>query len=639
MKITKIQLTNFRSHARTEIGGLGRYVVFLGPNGAGKSTILDAIGYALTGVCRGVDDRGQGADHLVTRRPMPPGQEDKAPKSFGVSLATTKGAIVRGLGEGPKSKVQSEIGRKYGIDPVLARALVQTASFTRLAPATQKQIVLSVAASKVSAEDILKLLGPSAGLFDATSIPLDSVEAIDQAEKDLRALRPDLKRQIAAVAIPDLPEGAGEAAATSIQEAEAALKELREEKDKLVRDRTAYDAKRSELLRRRQDLSNRNRAALAKLDKAKQDLVGGNPGPEIAAGEDQIVTLGKEEAERSKAYQALKSEVDTLSGQLEALRVQHNSFTKLKGSCPTCQRAITKSDGDAVLKIIKDQGAKINGQIKPKEKELEKLAYDQAAGQKLAGLKSRLDELKNLARIQHYAKQAEAEATSEIASVNAALGEVDSALRSPEPAKADTSEIDSEIAKGEEFVGKQRALVEAMRARAAAVKTKTDLDTRLSNCEELIEKLGPKGPVRAKLMEGGGDQFVAEVNQYAKAVGLGPVYIDLSSGFALWVNGSPAALLSASEDYRLNLAFAAALSKRSGTGILILDGAEILDGNNRGAVNEVLAAAGLEQAFLAATPEEMPQGLDPVPDWSIFAVTKRPDGISAVAPLAAPVAA
>ncbi|MDI6774007.1 MAG: AAA family ATPase [Verrucomicrobiota bacterium] len=603
MKITKIQLRGFRSHLNTEVVGLEKFCCFLGKNGAGKSSILDAIGYALTGVTRGVDDRGSGAEHLVTRKTLFADPE-QAPKAFGVSLMTTKGAIVRGLGEGPKAKVQAQIGQKYGIDPVLARTLVQTASFTRLPPATQKQIVLSVAGSAVSDADIRQLLGPAASQFDATTGPLDSVEAIDRAEKELRALRPELKRQIAAVIVPDLPASAAETASVNIRDAEEALRDLRRDRDAIVKQKADYDARVNVLKQR-----------LIQAQEVLNSDLGGPPKGDPAAIEKEIKKLEEAENGRDAEYNALRSEIDQLSGRLEQARQQFKTFSGLKGKCPTCVRILSKTDIDGVTKTLKDEGTKIVAELKPKQARLEELAYDQGRGKKILEFKGQIESIREHARAQERLKERHADARK-------AINDVEAALAQPAPKLANTAEIDAEIVKGEEFVGRQRALAGAVDERNRAIKQKGEIEARLSNLEDLIDRIGPKGLVRAKLMEGGGDQFVAEVNEYAQAVGLGVVAIGMENGFAIWIDGSPAALLSASEDYRLNLAFAAALAKRSGTGILILDGAEILDGDNRGAVNEVLERAGLEQAFLAATPETMPESVEAMAGWSLFAVEK-----------------
>lgn len=614
MRIKEVALNNFRSHRSTKITGMGKFVVLLGLNGAGKSTILDAIAYALTGVCRGVDDRGVGGEHLVTSFAADADQAKK-PKSFGVSVVADKGTIVRGLGEGPRAKVQAEIGRKFGVDPEVARILVQTGAFTRLKPAEQKAVVLSLAGSKVSAEDILALLGPSASAFDATSVPLESVEAIDKADRDLRAVRPELKREIAAVVVPEAQEGLADVA-KSIQAAEADLRELRAERDAAVRAASDYSSRRSSAADEDRRL------------KAEYDSLGEQDGsferlPKLQA---ELTELQEEDAERQKKYGELRSSVDTLSGQIETLRQQHGAFAKLKGSCPTCQRVITKTDSDAVTKNLKTAAQKINAELEPKKAELEKLAYDSKAG-------ARILELRGLVDRASRAKAAAEQAGQRRALIEKRRGEVAKILGQAAPAAADVAAMEADITAGEGYLAKQRESANAEQSRAAAANRKADLERRLVNLEELIEKLGPKGPVRAKLMEGGGDELMAEVNAFAVVVGLPEITVEAGGAFTVYVGGLPAALLSASEEYRLNLAFGAAIAKRSGAGIIFLDGAEILDGDNRAAVNDVLEKAGLEQAFLAATPTDMP---DFVPvedkDWTIYGVTKTA-GVSAVSPM------
>jgi len=71
----------------------------VGQNYSGKSTILDAICYALKGVCRGTDEGGRGADKLVSAD----GNGRPLAKSFTVKLETDLGIIERtGPGDGPR---------------------------------------------------------------------------------------------------------------------------------------------------------------------------------------------------------------------------------------------------------------------------------------------------------------------------------------------------------------------------------------------------------------------------------------------------------------------------------------------------------------------------------------------------------
>ena len=301
-------------------------------------------------------------------------------------------------------------------------------------------------------------------------------------------------------------------------------------------------------------------------------------------------------------------------------------------ACPACHRAITKSDSESVTKDLQNRAKKINETLAPKEKALEILAYDQTAAGKLLSLRGQVQQAREAAaRAEQTDKRRKAVMTR--------LAELATILKKPAPAQADTSELDKDIQAGEGFVAQQRELGAKAGERQRALDMQNKLQARLDACESLVEALGPKGPVRAKFTEGGGADFEREVNEVASGLGLPQVEVDLSAGFAVRVGGSPAALLSASEDYRLNIAFSVAVAKRSGTGLLVLDGAEILDGDSKALLDSVLEKAGLEQCFIAATPETMPESVPPSGDWSIFAVTKDEAGVSSVAPLGAVAAA
>ena len=111
MKLTELTLTNFRSHTKTVLKDLQSVNILTGPNGAGKSTVLDAIGYSLTGVCRGLDDGGKGAKQLTCDLPGAP----KAATSVTFTVAG-KEPMSRGLDQGPRSATHTKIISKLGLD-------------------------------------------------------------------------------------------------------------------------------------------------------------------------------------------------------------------------------------------------------------------------------------------------------------------------------------------------------------------------------------------------------------------------------------------------------------------------------------------------------------------------------------------
>ena len=65
MKLTNLDLTNFRSFRGTSVPLDASRCLIAGVNGSGKSTCQDAIAWALVGSCRGTDARGAGAEVLI----------------------------------------------------------------------------------------------------------------------------------------------------------------------------------------------------------------------------------------------------------------------------------------------------------------------------------------------------------------------------------------------------------------------------------------------------------------------------------------------------------------------------------------------------------------------------------------------
>src|SRR5574341_528155 len=111
MKIVNLDIQNFRSHRHTALSGLPRVAFFVGQNASGKSSIIDAVCYLFKGTCRGMDDRGAGAETMVSSGP------DGKPVAarFLISAVTDRGTVVRsGPGQGPMSQYQKQADAEIG---------------------------------------------------------------------------------------------------------------------------------------------------------------------------------------------------------------------------------------------------------------------------------------------------------------------------------------------------------------------------------------------------------------------------------------------------------------------------------------------------------------------------------------------
>jgi hypothetical protein len=192
MKITKLHLTNFRSHLDTELELSARNLI-IGPNGGGKSSLLDAICYACTGVCRGTDAAGKGADQLASYFWN---GEEASPAAVEV-WAERDGQhhhFRRAGGQGPKSATGQEVRQTLGYDPRLVEALFRPGSFLDLPVGEQSALFVGVGKRD---EDIGEVCRKHlAGLIPDELMPA-TLKELDALERQARDARPALKKKLA----------------------------------------------------------------------------------------------------------------------------------------------------------------------------------------------------------------------------------------------------------------------------------------------------------------------------------------------------------------------------------------------------------------------------------------------------------
>lgn len=618
MFINEIQLKGFRSHQDTKIVGLRRFNIFLGPNGSGKSSVLDAISYALAGVCRGTDEGGRGADMLSTIK-----REGKLiPGS--IVLKTSKGEIGRMVGQGPKSVAQQRAIQATGAEPAAVRVLVQSGQFMRLEPSEQKRLLLGAMGSQLTPEEVTKILGPDLARAVPDPAALCTVEALDEWEQSLREARPGLKRELGSAYVPSqgLPELAVEGdPGETLAKAKPLLAKLRQERDALV----SRHAEAAGAGKARAQAFRATELELQRID-ARLAEDGGSRDRLEAAVEDLRDKLGRADDLRQKRVAALEDATKSLSvytARLQGLREQIQRISGLKDSCPTCLRELEPGRVKHIVERLKADGQNLLPEIKRLEKfvaDLRQDGLDGSSGERedLVALEKLLSEFDMLSRRRDEVLRQRQETEAKLAEVPAAEA-------------PDTVELDARIAKGEELIeALQRHIQEAQR-RQAYEAARAKKAQELEQVERCLELVGHKGLLRQRLMGGGMATFLEEINAVAGGLRLPRVSINVEP-WRILVGDLPAALCSSSEEYRLALAFAGVMAKRSGFGLLCLDGAEILDGENRSIMPGVLEACGLEQAIVAAT-SDAPQGQD-IPDWSFY-IVEKPDGISQVASLTA----
>jgi hypothetical protein len=136
------------------------------------------------------------------------------------------------------------------------------------------------------------------------------------------------------------------------------------------------------------------------------------------------------------------------------------------------------------------------------------------------------------------------------------------------------------------------------------LKERQQAERRASEIEKLLEYFGPRG-IKAKLISERLDLFTDRVNTVLDWWGYSLGFSIEPYSLRITETGSNAALtpnqLSASERYRLGIAFAAAISEWTNLRMLIADGADILDKTDKWRLAEALFQSDLEQVIVTST--------------------------------------
>lgn len=626
MKIKEININGFRSHLDTAIKGLSRFNIFLGPNGAGKSSVLDAISYALTGTCRGTDGGGKGADVLISQG-LPEGS------SIAIRLMTTKGEVFRPIGSGPKSAAQNKISQVVGVDHSMARTLVQSGHFMRLSPNDQKELVLSVTSKPLTVGEVRELVGDiyarvGAGIFQPDS--LTTLDGVNAALKQATDLRPLIKRDLANCVYKG---GEGEKLVEPGQDPEAVyadasarMKGLRDQRDQMVS--TANQA----AMARQGAVAHNAKVDVLKteLETINDRIVEAKDPDDLRAGIGQLVEQMERDEEAQEKANAGKADawgrLCAIETKLNALRADYANLSKLGGECPTCTQEVSAEWVKGRLADLKKQAGVL--EASKKKATVEYQAFGEVKNADTTALRAKQTALVDEIRQgENDIKQA---------------AHIEASIKSfklkniPEAVAADTSEIDARIEKGDGILKRLTMEVSEHKRAMEVGGQRAKIEKRLAAVEELVLALGPKGPIREKLMGDGMVGFMEAVNGAAQACGLGPILVGIEPWRILY-NGVPAVLASSSEEARISMCFAGVLAASSGLGIVCLDSAEMLDGQSRALLPALLDACKLDQAFIASVSDE-PSGRA-VADWSFYGVSKADGGASVVERLGEQVAA
>lgn len=571
MFIKKLTLKNWRSHVKTSFE-FGKVNIVRGPNNSGKSSLAQAIEYVLTGRCDGTDERGAGADKLITVR--------KDAKTATITALLTVNNGLQGVREATLERMRGPSGSAltlhYGAEVMNERQWDETVDRDQVSAALRvgRFLALNERAQSALLSDLLRPspiavpeslfedadLVYGSGTYRQEKLSLEQVREIGERSVKARAECTAALRELGEPArVDERP-----AEAPSALQCQERLDSLRMEQNSLVRERETRLAA----------WQNRQAAARAALERIPQLEAFILPAAEEAE-------LMKTVARESEIVNALHT-ISQLTFEIGELEQNIKTAERKAGKCPTCGH---ETDTDELVTRYK------NG-IDARKSRI-------AIAELTAGT-TPLDVLKDRLR-KHR------EAFTEVDRLRALLAETPA-----DEAQPDTAALDAEIQDREERIKKGQGIVaeiakhEAARdryvievAKRATLQAKREAADRLAKWAPEAEKsmnsdkLGDfKGKLNEVMQKLGYDiQFAAETGTI------------LVAPFPIGQQLRPAAL-SESEKWRFSVALQIAVAKVSGLDMIVLDGADVLVPANRGKLMQAIEAAGLEQAFVFASIDE-----------------------------------
>lgn len=183
MRIQSLRIRNFRNLERLDLN-VGARTLLVGPNASGKSSVVDALAWVLTGRCRGTDARGVGQDRLVRH-----GTTEMSVEADVIHRNSASFDTIRRVFDGKPHCTVKDVPSFLGVSAVKLASLIYGDTFFALHHSEARDLLL----------DLLNV-----------RVDLGGEDVVDLAELDRRheaavGRRRDLKAQLAAVHVPEMP--------------------------------------------------------------------------------------------------------------------------------------------------------------------------------------------------------------------------------------------------------------------------------------------------------------------------------------------------------------------------------------------------------------------------------------------------
>lgn len=623
MKLSNLEVRNFRIFDECSLSFEAPVTVLVGMNNTGKSTLLDAICFACLGFCRGTGADGRGADILA--------RLGADPATMNVNVSFDGRVLSRGIADTTRSAKGKEIAKKLGVSADVAMVCLAWEALLEMDPAEARRVFLEVLGVEVTAEAILEVVGKEA-FAEIGHMKFSGPDSLEAAYKSVYAQRAEVNRAMKGLNLPDLSAFPKQIQDMTLAEAKAELPDMRElltalegELEQKVSDTSrAAGQKAAGVAAMRAEL----RALKERIVKAKADLDALKP--------DAIKSLqtglknALKAAEKAHESQAkLRERIAAEQALHEVIYVRQKSLGIAQGGggqagmCPTCASRLT---ADQLKKLVEATKLDLEAsetrledhQAKLREIDIPTIQKNIEAHQKALDA-AQADTIK-----QKQIEETLHDCGSAVASITKQLTQAGEPVEAPEQASLmdapqedpEVEAVRSRITNGRKMIATVERYIQERAAYERVKKEAAGAEAHQARLDKLVKALDPKGEVATRCILAKISPFEKAVNDVLKVFGY-EARVSITGGFDIQVRKGeeggwlPMRMLSVSERLRLGVAIQSAFAVRSGFGIILVDETSQLDTVNTDHLVQAVAdarAAGVEQIILAGTMKSSPKG-------------------------------
>lgn len=573
MKIEGIAARNFQCWEGLDLAFTKPVTLLLGHNNVGKTSIARAVRLLL-------GDETVTNKSTVTIGSLIRRGADSAQVAGGIRRAGADKPVEVKRTIGPRglttsvngssvSKDVSDFFAPAGLADAAAcfAVIANVSGFLDMAPEKQKAVLLGLVDRSVSAEAL-------EGLPKGYTITPQSFDEVEAAYAEVYKKRTQANAVLDSLIVPVLPEKM-----PNVDAIKTKLAGLRDEERALITEiGESTGALKAQVAR-----ANADRAAVER---------------DIQAAEGEVRGLGSlDEAKNARAK--ARAHLDAITADRAAVAPQRTRLTLIKG----WTEALGKVDAKCV---ISDEVA---CPLKTADKGKTILAWKREAeslGDKVGGAPSKAEVDAAQAALDAATQAVETieEATAGLVNLHEILARMPNATPAPtEHPKAEALvTLQARIKTGEAHLETALGLVKDADTAVKVASQKVEQALKVAELDALCAAYGPKG-IRERLLLARLDGLRGGINEALRGFGLTIAFG--SEPWAITVNDLPVSLASASERFRLGIAFQIALAQVTGFKFVLVDAVDILDRANRaamfGLLEDALAQGHIEQAIVTAT--------------------------------------